>query len=349
MNGLLARLVRFIRNYRVYQQRKAYDRFVERSASASARIFDSILARTPAEEILQSIREPVSDEIVRILHRIRACGYLSERPIEAPARISVIIPHCNQAAYLDEALAGLAIQTVPPHEVIVVDDLSDNFEAVRQVCDRHRSLPRFRLERVPRKLFSGGARQWGADHAEGDVLLMHDADDVSHPNRLELTRELFRIEPRALQLNVGVFPFRGRHARFFRPFPPHMLRPRLHDTRAILTAMRPVFLEQRFAKRKDGGVIFRPGSYGIPAWTPEVTFGCSAGHVAYRRSLANRLKWLAADDLASQGFTDFEDFEFNFVLLLAGQSAFQLDLPLIDQRLDTTTNTAYCREAISSE
>ena len=42
------------------------------------------------------------------------------------AKVSVIIPHYNHHAFLWTALKSLALQTVQPYEVIVVDDGSND-------------------------------------------------------------------------------------------------------------------------------------------------------------------------------------------------------------------------------
>ncbi len=337
----------WLRRQRVYRKRKRFERSVQRWAPVLAEIFDQIRTRRPVGEILASTRGPLPVEVRCLLERLRAVGYLEEAPLPSDFRISVIIPHYHQTPWLEDTLASLAEQTVAPHEVLVVDDGTEDFLAVQKVCERYAAVLPLRLHRAPRRLFAGGARQWGAEQATGELLVMHDADDLSHPYRLELTRDVFRREPRALQLNVGVFPFRGRPPNLFRAFTGADLDARLHPPEELLRATRTLFIEQRFSRRTGGGVVFRPGFYGLPPDSEQALFACSPGHVAYPRSVAARLPWLSAPELAARGFTDFEDLEFNVLLLLAGQAGFQLDLPLIEQRLGTSTNWAYCREVRS--
>jgi len=100
-------------------------------------------------------------------------------------RVSVIIPTYNRAAYLQEALESIFQQTLPPAEVIVVDDGStdDTEEVVRRA-------------RVPvqfvRQEHQGvvAARNLGLQKATGDLIAWLDSDDLWEPNFLETTVSL---------------------------------------------------------------------------------------------------------------------------------------------------------------
>ena len=51
----------------------------------------------------------------------------------APPRISVVVPCFNQGAFLGECLDSIRAQTLPPHEVIVVDDGSTDPYTVQRI------------------------------------------------------------------------------------------------------------------------------------------------------------------------------------------------------------------------
>lgn len=107
-------------------------------------------------------------------------------------RFSVVIPCYNQGRFLTDCLESLAYQTLPPWEVIVVDDGSTDAETV-ELCTR---LPRycypFRLRSLRKP--NGGladARNHGIRHCDGDIILPLDADDKLTPDGIEEYASLF--------------------------------------------------------------------------------------------------------------------------------------------------------------
>lgn len=98
--------------------------------------------------------------------------------------ISVVIPAYNAGPFLAEALTSVLEQTLPPLEVIVVDDGSDDDTA--EVARRFG--PRVVLETQPNR-GNGAARNRGVRMSRGAFLAFLDADDVwCRPDKLELQR-----------------------------------------------------------------------------------------------------------------------------------------------------------------
>jgi glycosyltransferase involved in cell wall biosynthesis len=102
-------------------------------------------------------------------------------------RFSVIVPCYNAGPYIAEALSSIAAQTLPPHEIVVIDDGStDN------------SLERIAKSSIPVKILHtnragcAGARLAGIKEATGDWLAFLDADDVWYPQHLERAQEILR-------------------------------------------------------------------------------------------------------------------------------------------------------------
>ena len=100
-------------------------------------------------------------------------------------KVSVVIPMLNARAYVADTLDGVFGQTVPPHEVIVVDNGSTD------------GSPAFVRERYPRaRVISepvpgpSAARNAGAAAASGDLLAFCDSDDVWLPWKLERQLDL---------------------------------------------------------------------------------------------------------------------------------------------------------------
>jgi glycosyltransferase involved in cell wall biosynthesis len=109
-------------------------------------------------------------------------------------RVSVIIPTYNCSRFVTEAVDSVLAQTLPPAEVIVVDDgSSDDTESVlRPYADRIRYI---RKE-------NGGvstARNAGLRAATSELIAFLDADDVWHPRKLEIQLACLR-DDRALGL-----------------------------------------------------------------------------------------------------------------------------------------------------
>ncbi|MEO0036294.1 MAG: UDP-Glc:alpha-D-GlcNAc-diphosphoundecaprenol beta,3-glucosyltransferase WfgD [Pseudomonadota bacterium] len=103
----------------------------------------------------------------------------------APADVSVVMPAYRNAATIGRALASIAGQTVPPREVIVVDDGSDDDTvAVVKAMARRMGPVRLRLFTQPNQ-GAGAARNRAVAVAGGTWLAFLDADDQWLPTKLE--------------------------------------------------------------------------------------------------------------------------------------------------------------------
>jgi hypothetical protein len=163
----------------------------------AGRIFDGLIQGQSTDEILTSLQGNVSLELQSILTHMGSIGDMPGSALHFDNwDISVVIPHHNHVEYLGEALTGLASQTDAPNEVIVVDDCSADLGAVEELCKSYVQQLNLKLIRSKKRLYAGGARQLGAEQARGGIVVMHDADDVSHPRRIEATRNFLENIPR---------------------------------------------------------------------------------------------------------------------------------------------------------
>lgn len=99
-------------------------------------------------------------------------------------RVSVVMPAYEAAAFVENALASLAAQTLGDWEAIVVDDASSDrtAEVVAAVAARD---PRVRLVRQTENGGPAVARNRALAEARGRWIALLDADDLYLPDRLE--------------------------------------------------------------------------------------------------------------------------------------------------------------------
>ena len=101
--------------------------------------------------------------------------------------ISVVIPCYNRRDKLPACLLSVLGQTYTNIEVIVVDDASTDatWELFENVTD-----PRVKYLRYDVNRGACYARNYGAEHAAGELLAFQDRDDTWHAQKLEKQRRL---------------------------------------------------------------------------------------------------------------------------------------------------------------
>ena len=101
-------------------------------------------------------------------------------------KVSVIVPSYNYECFLEERLRSIFTQTLPPHEIIFLDDAStDNSVAIAHRLSSESPVP-FRI--IVNESNSGSTfRQWlkGIDLAKGDLVWIAESDDSCRPELLE--------------------------------------------------------------------------------------------------------------------------------------------------------------------
>jgi FkbM family methyltransferase len=100
-------------------------------------------------------------------------------------KVSIVIPAYNAEGSIGWVIDSLLAQTWRNLEVIVVDDCSSDTTAdvVARIAERD---PRVRLLRKDVNEGAYPTRNAGARLATGDYLTVHDSDDWSHPQKIEL-------------------------------------------------------------------------------------------------------------------------------------------------------------------
>jgi glycosyltransferase involved in cell wall biosynthesis len=119
------------------------------------------------------------------------------------------VPCYNGSEHLRETLASLLAQTLPPFEIIVVDDGStDDSLAIAQSY----GPPVMAVSQV--NSGAAKARATGAERARGDVVVYADAGDLSTPDRLARFQAAFEQQPQAVAAYaLTLLKERGRSSR----------------------------------------------------------------------------------------------------------------------------------------
>lgn len=114
----------------------------------------------------------------------------------APPTLSVLMPNYNHARFLDEAILGIAEQSRPPDEFLVLDDASTD-NSVEKI---QRYLPRFPFLRLIRHETNQGvvaASQRLFAEARGDYVFAAAADDIRLPGFFEQAMSMAERFPQA--------------------------------------------------------------------------------------------------------------------------------------------------------
>lgn len=100
----------------------------------------------------------------------------------------------NSAATIERALESVASQSLPPREVIVVDDGSNDL-SVNIVEHWSSSRIELKLIKHPRNLGPSASRNTGWDSATQKYIAFLDSDDAWHPEKLRIQTELMQGDP----------------------------------------------------------------------------------------------------------------------------------------------------------
>ena len=112
--------------------------------------------------------------------------------------VSVIMAARNSRETIQAAVASVLQQSWRPLELIVVDDASTD-DSVDVALDAIGSERRARVVKLDRQVGPYAARNFGIGLSQGAVVAFQDADDASHPARLQESMEALDADPR----NIG--------------------------------------------------------------------------------------------------------------------------------------------------
>lgn len=137
------------------------------------------------------------DEFLPPYDRLTAAAPLPQVPAANGPRVTVLLAAYDAAAVIPTALRSLQEQTWQNLEILVLDDCSsDNTCAV--VENFAAGDPRIRLIRMKENRGAYVARNRGLDEATGVYVTIHDADDWSHPLKIETQVRFLEDHPEVI-------------------------------------------------------------------------------------------------------------------------------------------------------
>jgi glycosyltransferase involved in cell wall biosynthesis len=128
-----------------------------------------------------------------------------------PGLVSIIISTYNYGDYIIDALNGIKDQTYGDIELIIMDDASeDNTESlVNSWYKRYASkLTSFIYLKLPRNCGAGWAYNIGFQISSGEYIVIHDADDVSYPEKIKKQAALLNEHADTAMVGTGFRTFR---------------------------------------------------------------------------------------------------------------------------------------------
>lgn len=118
---------------------------------------------------------------------------ISKYPKPRKIRTSVVIPcHYEHASLALEALEAYAAQTVLPDEVVISLSEVERVDPLTMSEFSSRNWP-FKFILIPhsKAVSEGGNRNCACDRSTGNVLICSDADDLPHPQRVEIIKYFY--------------------------------------------------------------------------------------------------------------------------------------------------------------
>jgi glycosyltransferase involved in cell wall biosynthesis len=112
------------------------------------------------------------------------------------ASVTVLIPNFNHGRYLEGTLSAFLGQTLPPAQIVVVDDGStdESWSVLEAMAERDRSIT---LVRRPERGGVNAALEDGMGRATGDLIATCAADDLFLPHYLERSVAALQRYPQA--------------------------------------------------------------------------------------------------------------------------------------------------------
>ena len=193
--------------------------------------------------------------------------------------VSVIITSFNAEKFIYQAVKSILNQTYENFECHFVDDGSQDrtVEIIQDVHD-----PRIRIHQ-PGRLGRGRALNYGIKQSHGELIAIQDADDVSHPRRLELQVQTMIQQPEISTLGSDQRIISARDASLSNLSDPESRKIQVNCVKRSLIFFNPIphtsLMVRRTALEKVSG--YDESRSNLFDWDLLIRL-CEAGHPPYK-------------------------------------------------------------------
>jgi glycosyltransferase involved in cell wall biosynthesis len=111
-------------------------------------------------------------------------------------KISYAITVCNEYVEIQKLVKFLLENKRPKDEIIVLFDQSNGSEEIDEWLVKHNKLPNFQMWRG---YFDGHFGEWKnklTDYCSGDYIFQLDADELPHPNLINVLPQILSMNPK---------------------------------------------------------------------------------------------------------------------------------------------------------
>jgi len=123
--------------------------------------------------------------------------YIMKTDIYLDNKISVIIPCFNCSETIERAIKSVISQTLPPYEIILIEDCSDdNGKTINKLVKLKSKFKNLiKIFKNKKNMGPGFSRNLGWEKSKGNLIGFLDADDTWHIKKLETQCEFLKKNP----------------------------------------------------------------------------------------------------------------------------------------------------------
>jgi glycosyltransferase involved in cell wall biosynthesis len=222
-------------------------------------------------------------------------------------KISMIIPcKMDHVDYLKEAIDNILIGSKKPDELFIfvsgVDPTPINKDKLKSIYEYVGEFSKFVVSHCEKKYSYAKAKNHMASSCKGDLIVTHDADDIQHPQRLEVIEHFFKTRD-IVHLNHAFVYYDQKWENF------DIEKCKLWESQELYNSM-----------IENTGQYGHMGAYGHPFCRRIVD-----GSMAFKREVFDKVQW---PETHEKGM----DKEFCFSILKEFNNSLLIDVPLYKWR-----------------